>query len=142
MWSPLYAYSLSILNLKVNLLLMYPLSRSNQDALPALRSNRMSSYIFIFDNFSMQSCIKCSLYVHTPDIHMKDLGSGRCMKTKLYINKNQTRGLRTMALCLTAAVGMTLAIFCRLVSKTHGCRLNQLKSGLPLTQYLTMHASI
>ncbi len=44
--------------------------------------------------------------------------------------KKKTRGPRTLALCLTAAVRMTLAIFCRLVSKTHLCRLNQLKSGL------------
>ncbi len=27
--------------------------------------------------------------------------------------KRKTRGPRTLALCLTAAVGMTLAIFCR-----------------------------
>ncbi len=53
-----------------------------------------------------------------------------------------TRGPRTLALCLTAAVEMTLAIFCRLISKTHLCRLNQLKSGLTLTQYLTIHVSI
>ncbi len=33
-------------------------------------------------------------------------------------------------------------IFCRLVSKTHCCKLNQLKSGLTLTQYLTMNVSI
>ena len=39
-----------------------------------------------------------------------------------------TRGPWTLALCLTAAVGMTLAIFCRLVSKSHCCRLNQVKS--------------
>ncbi len=54
----------------------------------------------------------------------------------------KTRGPRTFVLCLTAAVRMTLAIFCRLLSKTHCCRLNQLKSGLTLTQYLTMHVSI
>ncbi len=33
----------------------------------------------------------------------------------------KTRGPRTLALCLTAAAGLTLAIFCRLVSKTHSC---------------------
>ena len=55
----------------------------------------------------------------------------------------ETRGGWTLALCLTAPVGMTLAIFCRLVSKTNCCRLNELKSrGLTLTQYLTMHVSI
>ncbi len=32
--------------------------------------------------------------------------------------------------CLTAAVGMALEIFCRRVSKSHCCRLNQLKSNL------------
>ena len=32
--------------------------------------------------------------------------------------------------------------FCRLVSKTHCCRLNRLKCGLTLTQYLIMHVSI
>ncbi len=53
-----------------------------------------------------------------------------------------TRGPRTLALCLTAAVRMTLAIFCRLVSKTLLCRLNQLKSGFTLRQYLTIHVSI
>ncbi len=42
----------------------------------------------------------------------------------------QTRGPRTVALCLTAAVGMTLAIFCRLVSKTHCCRLNEYTLGV------------
>ncbi len=52
----------------------------------------------------------------------------------------KTRGPRTLALCLTAAVGMTLAIFfCRLVSKPHCCRLNLLQT---LTQYPTMHVSI
>ncbi len=39
--------------------------------------------------------------------------------------KSWTRGPRTLALCLTAAVGMKLANFCRLVSKTHCCKLNQ-----------------
>ncbi len=43
-------------------------------------------------------------------------------------NITLTRGPLTLAICLTAAVGMTLAIFCKLVSKTHCCRLNQLKS--------------
>ncbi len=38
-----------------------------------------------------------------------------------------TRSPWTLALCSTAAVGMTLAIFCRLLSKTSCCRLNQLK---------------
>ncbi len=33
-----------------------------------------------------------------------------------------------LALCLTAAVRVTLAIFCRRASKTQCCRLNQLKS--------------
>ncbi len=54
----------------------------------------------------------------------------------------KTRGPRTLALCLTAAVGMTVAIFCRLISKHHCCRQNQLKYGLTLTQYLTKHVSI
>ena len=35
-----------------------------------------------------------------------------------------------LAVCSTAAVGITLGIFCRHVSKTHCCRLNQLKSKL------------
>ena len=52
--------------------------------------------------------------------------------------EEETRGPRTLALCLTAAVRMTLAIFCRFVSKTHCCRLNQLKSGLTLTKYITV----
>ncbi len=55
--------------------------------------------------------------------------------------ETSTRGPRTLALCLTAAVGMTLAIFCRL-SKTQCFRLNQLKPRLTLTQYLTMHVSV
>ncbi len=59
-----------------------------------------------------------------------------------YSSNIQTRGRRTLALCLTAAVGIPLAIFCRLVSTTHCCRLNQLKSRLTLTHYLTMHVSI
>ncbi len=33
-----------------------------------------------------------------------------------------------LSVCLTAGVEMTLEIFCRLVSKTHCCRLNQSKS--------------
>ncbi len=69
---------------------------------------------------------------------------GSLMKKKQAF-KQKTGGPRTLALCLThvtAAVGMTLAIFCRLVSKTHCCKLNQLKSGLTLTQYLTMDVSI
>ncbi len=37
------------------------------------------------------------------------------------VENTKTRGPRTLALCLTAAVEMTLAIFCRLVSKTHCC---------------------
>ncbi len=32
------------------------------------------------------------------------------------IQADKTRGPRTLALCLTAAVGMTLAIFCRLTA--------------------------
>ncbi len=52
------------------------------------------------------------------------------------------RGPWTLALCLPAVLGMTLAIFCRLVSKTHCCRLNHLNLGFTLTQYLTMHVSI
>ncbi len=62
------------------------------------------------------------------------------IRTAYYYQNNKkkiTRGPRTLALCLTAAVGMTLTIFRSLVSKTHCCRLNQLKSGLTLTQYLT-----
>ncbi len=41
--------------------------------------------------------------------------------------KISTRGPYTLGLCLTGEVGMTLAIFCILLSKSHGCRLNQLK---------------
>ena len=59
-----------------------------------------------------------------------------------YSSNIQTRGRRTLALCLTAAVGIPLAIFCRLVSTTHCCRLNQLKSGFALKQHPTMHVSI
>ncbi len=66
----------------------------------------------------------------------------RCLGLNNWISENITRGPRTLALCLTAAVGMTLAIFCRLVSKTHCCRLNQLKCGLTLTPSLTRHTSV
>ncbi len=38
---------------------------------------------------------------------------------------SNTRGPRTLALCFTAAVGMTLAIFCRLVSKTRSAAKNK-----------------
>ncbi len=65
-----------------------------------------------------------------------------CRLTRNLIIFDLTRAPRILALCLTAAVGMTLAIFCRLVSKTHCFRLNQLKSGLTFKQYLTMHVSI
>ena len=54
----------------------------------------------------------------------------------------KARDPRTKDLCLTAAVGMALAFLCRLASKTHCCRLNQLNPELTLTQYLTMHISI
>ncbi len=44
---------------------------------------------------------------------------------------DKRRGPWTLALCLTTAVGMTKLVwqtFCKLVSKTHCCRLKQLKS--------------
>ncbi len=47
--------------------------------------------------------------------------------------KWKTKRSFTLALYLTAAVGTTLAIFCRLVSKTHCCRLNR-NLGFSLTQ--------
>ncbi len=65
-----------------------------------------------------------------------------CLERTIVLQLQRTRAPRTLALCLTAVVGMTLAIFCRLVSKTHLWRLNQLKSGLALTKYLTVHVSI
>ncbi len=65
-----------------------------------------------------------------------------CRLTRNLIIFDPRRGPRTLVICLTDAVGMTLAIFCRLVSKTHCCRLNQLKSGLTLKQHPTMHVSI
>ncbi len=50
-----------------------------------------------------------------------------------------TRGPWTLALCLTAAVGITLAIFCRLVSKVNCCRLNQLNLGLTINSDTVPH---
>ncbi len=55
-----------------------------------------------------------------------------------------TRGPRTLALCLTAAVGMTLAIFCRVCIKNSLLQTKSIEIWvyITLTQYLTMHVSI
>ena len=54
--------------------------------------------------------------------------------------KPNTRGPWTLALCLTAAVDMTFSA--DLYQKTHCRRLNQVKTRLTVTQYLTLHVSI
>ncbi len=73
-------------------------------------------------------------------------GDFYCFKTQTCFHENPwpdtctcglTRGPWTLLLCMIAAVGMTLAVFCRLVLKTRCCKLNHLKSRLTLTQYLT-----
>ncbi len=80
----------------------------------------------IFTNWSVpvnHLTVKCTL----PNLQETNINAKTLRKQRLTII---TRGPRTLALCLTAAVGMTLAIFCTLVSKPHCCKLNQLQSGL------------
>ena len=70
------------------------------------------------------------------------LGCSR-MSSQNFLKLFNKRSKDLGALLDTCAVRMTLATFCRLVSKTYCCRLSQLKSiGLTLTRYLTMHVSI
>ena len=62
---------------------------------------------------------------NSPHLHLHAPQAPTC--SRRYDHKTK-RSPWTFALCLTAAVGMTLTLFCRFVSKTHCCRLNQLRS--------------
>ena len=114
------------------------------------RVPNVSALCFYDQPFSSYRCDKWTEWLQNDIEHYKVKGTQviqlKCSPIGRHVTRFpqwsnlKTRGPRTLALCLTAAVGITLAIFCRLVSKTHCGRLNQLKPGL--TQYLTMHGPI